>query len=504
MMVIIFSAFVCIAQENNELNPPIIVGTTEASIYADYTHLLWFPEDSTAKLSIDGGAFTDVSFGNYLTSKGKYQLIVSLIDNPELEKTINFEILSDYMSESLFYTNQSVQGTRIEIEYEGGEWSHYYEDGTGAEGNPAMAIWAEKLSGEFLNNIYISTYAATNYPKGKTNKVIRKAMLPYWFHKAGSENPAGTFLSCPECNPPKPSDIDAVSGATNKYNYKVISNLPLNPDDDNKVRILFEIQQAWDKYGWYFNYENKPDEIDPTIGEPSLIYAAEVDLGQVGVYNIGGTALDIEPIGYSHPQGLDGYLYTEFYKYDETDGQTKYIFEEAHKMLKSLRMTVIKPVISLLSFDGQSRVTIVSGAGTTITDCKAVGNPSPSDAPGDVDFPLGFFEFTISGVAPNAATSVIIYFTGTTFDTYYKHGPTPSNQNKHWYQFMDDGFTGAELASDRITLKFVNGDRGDDDLDSTNSVIIDVGGPGNINSQSLQNASGGGGGGCFITMVSQD
>ena len=363
MMVIIFSAFVCIAQENNELNPPIIVGTTEASIYADYTHLLWFPEDSTAKLSIDGGAFTDVLFGNYLRSKGKYQLIVSLIDNPELEKTINFEILSDYMSESLFYTNQSVQGARIEIEYEGGEWSNYNEDGTGREGIPAMAIWVEKLSGEFLNNIYISTYPATNYPKGKTNKVLRKDMLPYWFHKAGREDPAGTFLSCPECNPPKPSDIDAVSGATNKYNYKVISNLPPNPDDDNKVRILFEIQQSWDKYGWYFNYENKPDEVDSTIGEPSLIYAAEVDLGQVGVYNIGGTALDIEPIGYSHPKGLDGNLYTEFYKYDETDGQTKYIFEEAHKMLNYLIITVIKGVGGSGNIDSPSLQNASGGGG---------------------------------------------------------------------------------------------------------------------------------------------
>jgi hypothetical protein len=160
-------------------------------------------------------------------------------------------------------------------------------------------------------------------------------------------------------------------------------------------------------------------------------------------------------------------------------------------------------VASFHTYNDLNYVTMESPAGTTISGCKSLKNPSPSNSPEDVSFPWGFFEFTISGVAPNASISVIIYYTGYTFDTYYRYGPTPSDQTNHWYQFMDNGLTGAQIAADKITLKFINGDRGDDDLDGTNSFIIDAGGPGNINTQPPPSGDGGGGGGCFIATVAE-
>ena len=61
--------------------------------------------------------------------------------------------------------------------------------------------------------------------------------------------------------------------------------------------------------------------------------------------------------------------------------------------------------------------------------------------------------------------------------SYYKYGPTPDNPSPHWYPFLFNGTTGAIFFSDRIELHFVDGQRGDDDL-QPNGQIVDVGAPG--------------------------
>ena len=65
-------------------------------------------------------------------------------------------------------------------------------------------------------------------------------------------------------------------------------------------------------------------------------------------------------------------------------------------------------------------------------------------------------------------------------DTYYKFGPTAGNATPHWYEFLYDGSTGAVIdnAQHTITLHFVDGERGDDDL-VANGTIVDPGGTGN-------------------------
>src|SRR5262249_28778287 len=59
-------------------------------------------------------------------------------------------------------------------------------------------------------------------------------------------------------------------------------------------------------------------------------------------------------------------------------------------------------------------------------------------------------------------------------NTYYKFGPTPSEQAPHWYRFMfdDDFTTGAEFVGSEMILHLVDGKRGDDDL-SDNGIIAD-------------------------------
>jgi hypothetical protein len=101
---------------------------------------------------------------------------------------------------------------------------------------------------------------------------------------------------------------------------------------------------------------------------------------------------------------------------------------------------------------------------------------------------------------------------GSTFDTYYKFGSTLSNNIDHWYEFLNDGQTGAEINRDVITLQFVDGKRGDDDL-TADGILIDVGGPG-VSGVSVAPGDpapepipiippdpGGGGGGCFIATA---
>ncbi len=64
-------------------------------------------------------------------------------------------------------------------------------------------------------------------------------------------------------------------------------------------------------------------------------------------------------------------------------------------------------------------------------------------------------------------------------DTYYNFGPTPDDPEPHYYEFLFDGVTGAEILEDRIVLHFVDGARGDHDL-MENGEIVTLGGPATI------------------------
>jgi hypothetical protein len=164
-------------------------------------------------------------------------------------------------------------------------------------------------------------------------------------------------------------------------------------------------------------------------------------------------------------------------------------------------------VASFHTHDAQNYVTLEFPAGTTISYLQAVENPSPDNSPSDVDFPYGFFEFSAEGMGVGGSMSAALYFpANSTFDTYYKYGPTPDDSANHWYEFLFDGETGAEIIDNVITLDFVDGMRGDDDL-TANGSIIDVGGPGVFvgpgggDIPTTGGGGGGGGGSCFIATA---
>jgi len=159
-------------------------------------------------------------------------------------------------------------------------------------------------------------------------------------------------------------------------------------------------------------------------------------------------------------------------------------------------------VTALRTYTSQVYVILESAPGTTLTQCEATENPSPDDAPANVGFVLDFFNFTISGVGAGPTTLTMYLPAGAIPDTYYKYGQTPDNATDHWYEFLYDNETGAEIASNIITLSFMDADRGDDVL-VADSLIIDLGGPGYLVPDSSDDGDdgGGGGGGCFIQSL---
>lgn len=99
---------------------------------------------------------------------------------------------------------------------------------------------------------------------------------------------------------------------------------------------------------------------------------------------------------------------------------------------------------------------------------------SPPDLPPGYSFPHGLLDFVLQGGVPGSpATIMIVYPSALPAGTvYWKYGPEPGNAVPHWYQFP------AVIAGNTVTLTITDGGQGDDDLNNTNGIIVDQGGPG--------------------------
>jgi hypothetical protein len=119
--------------------------------------------------------------------------------------------------------------------------------------------------------------------------------------------------------------------------------------------------------------------------------------------------------------------------------------------------------------------------GQALKNVKAV--TPPPGAPEGVQFPNGLFSFKIGDLdsAGDCTTTTLYLARNTAINTYYKYGKTADNPTDHWYAFLYDGRTGAEIMHDagrtRIVLHLCDGERGDSDL-TANGRIDEPGGPG--------------------------
>ena len=117
---------------------------------------------------------------------------------------------------------------------------------------------------------------------------------------------------------------------------------------------------------------------------------------------------------------------------------------------------------------------------TGIIECLTAVDEAtlPREGKPDLVFTHGFFSFNVTGFTGQAVNVTITLPGSVAGMEYWKYGPTPDNHTEHWYQFMYDGQTGAEINGNVVILHFIDGQRGDDDL-TANGIIVDQGGPGN-------------------------
>lgn len=106
-----------------------------------------------------------------------------------------------------------------------------------------------------------------------------------------------------------------------------------------------------------------------------------------------------------------------------------------------------------------------------------------------LDFSNGFAGFDLAGIASGAAASVTeTYAAGFTAETYYAFGPRADYSTHHWCEFLNDSMNGAEINGYVVPLGFVDGQRGDSDLE-VNGAIVDPGAP--AQKANISAASGG-------------
>jgi len=156
-------------------------------------------------------------------------------------------------------------------------------------------------------------------------------------------------------------------------------------------------------------------------------------------------------------------------------------------------------VVSGRNYSGDQYVTIEFPETATIDEISVI--ETPPGAPDDVAFTWDCFRFALDGLASGSAIQVMIFLPeGAEAVSYYKYGPTTDDINPHWYEFLYDGSTGAEINGNEITLHLVDGQRGDDDL-SVNGSILDDGGPVLAVADSDAATGDGGSSGCFISTA---
>ena len=172
----------------------------------------------------------------------------------------------------------------------------------------SFVVWIEDLDGKYIEILFVTQFVATgkfNYSeigpgkwKNEPGFVRRPASLPYWAHKRNIQAPDGLYIPSPET-----PVADAITGATPKGNFTMNTGTTLG--ENQKFRIMMEINQAWDSNKFWTNDKYPGDNQYFASLQPALVYSATVDpLSATREYVL-------NPIGHSHPAGKTGELFTD-------------------------------------------------------------------------------------------------------------------------------------------------------------------------------------------------
>ncbi len=196
----------------------------------------------------------------------------------------------------IYSYNNGIEGTPVSLEFSKGNSYNY----------PLMVFWVEDESGKFIQTLYVAgSIGKGNFAHGdaSTGKwlpgpILRPASLPYWAHRRGIMNSAGSYV--PEAANPI---TDAYTGPTPAGNF--ILNTRIENPSLRKFTFYMEINQTWDWNEFWTNNKFPDDTEYKTSCQPALVYKADINLdSEVKTY-------DLKVIGHSHYSGKSGELFTD-------------------------------------------------------------------------------------------------------------------------------------------------------------------------------------------------
>lgn len=193
-------------------------------------------------------------------------------------------------------TNQPGKGVTLELDVRKGK----------AFEIPLFAVWTEDMSGHFLQTLYVSrVIGSSRFDFGKEEAngewvpaiVRRPEALPYWGHQRGVQAKDGYFL--PDADSPV---ADVVSGATPNESFRLTTR---TDEPITSFKLLLEVNQSFDWNDYYSKTRFPEDKIysgSGQNGQPSVVYAATIDLTQKTRHYM------LSPVGHGHHGAQDGKL----------------------------------------------------------------------------------------------------------------------------------------------------------------------------------------------------
>ncbi|MDQ8185813.1 right-handed parallel beta-helix repeat-containing protein [Pelagicoccus sp. SDUM812002] len=129
-------------------------------------------------------------------------------------------------------------------------------------------------------------------------------------------------------------------------------------------------------------------------------------------------------------------------------------------------------VTSFPTYSGDFLTIITDGSGTNLVDVSPYGPDWIAFS--NIIVPLGMVDFGIANFSGDATVIDILLPANSTITDIWYFGKTPGDSDAHWFEFSYDGTTGAEIFEDRIRLHFVDGQRGDTDLQANGAIQASV------------------------------
>jgi cyclophilin family peptidyl-prolyl cis-trans isomerase len=224
---------------------------------------------------------------------------------------------------------------------------------------------------------------------------------------------------------------------------------------------------------WYFNLIDNSTVLDSNNSGGFTVFG-EVIAGMDVVDAIAG--LPTQPSYLPMSDGTTR-LFSELpvYNYDKTIGLQPYNLVTVTKISKFIETETLSGATAVFTAAHDMTFSSATALDSTTTASLLAAFTQPADK--TIEFSSGgILTFTVSGAACQTACTVTLdNGDGSPATYYYAYGPTPDNPAPHWYDFSFNSETGAEFVNGKILLHFVDGKRGDDDLDGTNGSITHTG-----------------------------